>query len=133
MSVTCTRKLRAFLVGLASVFTLLCSPYAFSAPPDPVQARKDLKAMGLEYNGQEFAKAAGNGDMTSVKLFLDAGMNINEGGGAALGLAAGRGKLEMVRFLLSKGAKPTANSLQFARTRGHTEIEKLLIEHGAKE
>jgi ankyrin repeat protein len=39
----------------------------------------------------------------------------------------------MVKFLLSKGAKPTANSLQFARTRGHREIEKILIEAGAKE
>jgi ankyrin repeat protein len=133
MPVAITRTLRTFVIGIASVLTLAFSTQAISAPPDPVQARKDLKAMGLEYNGQEFAKAAGNGDMTSVKLFLDAGMDINEGGGSALGLAAGRGKLEMVKFLLSKGAKPTANSLQFSRTRGHTEIEKLLIEHGAKE
>jgi ankyrin repeat protein len=71
--------------------------------------------------------------MTVVKLFLDAGMNVNAGGGAALGLAAGRGQIEMVKFLLSKGAKPTSNSLQFARTRGHKEIEKILIDAGAKE
>lgn len=71
--------------------------------------------------------------MTVVKLFLDAGMNVNAGGGAALGLASGRGQIEMVKFLLSKGAKPTSNSLQFARTRGHKEIEKILIDAGAKE
>src|SRR5262249_17078133 len=48
---------------------------------DPVQARKDIKAMGMEYTGQDFAKAAGNGDMTAVQLFLDAGMDVNTGGG----------------------------------------------------
>jgi ankyrin repeat protein len=125
--------MRKFITGMAATLALLGSAQAISAPPDPVQARKDLKAMGLEYHGQDFAKAAGNGDLTAVKLFLDAGIDINEGGGAALGLAAGRGKLEMVKFLLSKGAKPTANSLQFARTRGHKEIEQLLVKHGAKE
>lgn len=109
------------------------SATAQAASPDPVQIRKDLKAMGLDYNGQAFAQAAGNGDLTAVKLFLDAGMNINDGGGAAIGLAAGRGQLEMVRFLLSKGAKPTANALQFARTRGHPSIEKLLQDAGARE
>ncbi len=100
---------------------------------DPVQARKDITAMGTEYTGQNFAKAAGNGDMTAVQLFLDAGMDINQGGGAALGLAAGRGKTAMVKFLLSKGATPTSSALQYARTRGYPEIEKILLDAGAKE
>lgn len=100
---------------------------------DPIEARKALKQMGVEYTEQQFATSAGAGDMTAVKLFLDAGMDVNAGGGAALGLAAGRGQIEMVKFLLSKGAKPTSNSLQFARTRGHKEIETILINAGAKE
>jgi ankyrin repeat protein len=100
---------------------------------DPVSARKDIKQMGIEYTEQQFATSAGAGDMTAVKLFLDAGMDVNAGGGAALGLSAGRGQVAMVKFLLSQGAKPTANSLQFARTRGHKDVEKILIEAGAKE
>ena len=100
---------------------------------DQLGARKQLKQMGVEYTEKQFATSAGADDMTVVKLFLDAGMNVNAGGGAALGLAAGRGQIEMVKFLLSKGAKPTSNSLQFARTRGHKEIEKILIDAGAKE
>jgi uncharacterized protein len=104
-----------------------------SSAADPVEARKEIKKMGVEYTGQQFATSAGAGDMTAVKLFLDAGMDVNTGGGAALGLAAGRGQIEMVKLLLSKGAKPTSNSLQFARTRGHKEIEKILVEAGAKE
>lgn len=119
---------------MAAAVLMFCtsiSPNAAAA--DPVQARKDIKAMGLEYNGQEFAKAAGNDDKTAVQLFLDAGMDVNTGGGAAIGLAAGRGRLEMVKFLLGKGAKPTSDSLQYARTRGHKDIEKILIDAGAKE
>jgi uncharacterized protein len=100
---------------------------------DPVQARKDIKAMGLEYTGPAFATAAGNNDMTAVKLFLDAGMDVNEGGGAAIGVAAGRGRLDMVKFLLSKGAKPTSNALMYAKQRGYKDVEKILIDAGAKE
>jgi hypothetical protein len=114
---------------------LLCGvvPAGPAAAADPVQARKDIKAMGIEYTEQDFAKVAGNGDMTAVQLFLDAGMDVNSGGGAAIGLAAGRGQTKMVQFLLSKGAKPTSNALQFARTRGHKDIEKILVDAGAKE
>ena len=112
-------------------FTLSYANIASAA--EPVEARKDIKQMGIEYTSQQFATSAGAGDMTAVKLFLDAGMEINSGGGAALGVAAGRGQIEMVKFLLSNGAKPTSNSLQYARTRGYKEIEKILIEAGAKE
>jgi len=122
---------RMLVVAIMAVVLSSVSGRAVGA--DAVQARKDLKAMGMEYNGQEFAKAAGNGDMTAVQLFLDAGMDVNTGGGAAIGLAAGRGKTEMVKFLLSKGAKPTAAALQYARTRGHKDIEKILVDAGAKE
>lgn len=126
-----TSRTLFFAVIAASVLCVV--PAGPSAAADPVQARKDIKAMGMEYTEQDFAKAAGNGDMVAVPLFLDAGMDVNSGGGAALGLAAGRGQTKMVQYLLSKGAKPTSNALQFARTRGHKDIEKILVDAGAKE
>ena len=121
----------ACLATACTLAAVLAAGTALAA--DPVQARKDLKAMGVEYTEQDFAKVAGNGDMTAVKLFLDAGIDVNSGGGAAIGLAAGRGQAKMVEFLLSKGAKPTSNSVQFARTRGHADIEKMLRDAGGKE
>ncbi len=124
-------RCRVWLAPVFVVYLLLQCGVTFAA--DPVQARKEITAMGSQYSGPNFAKAAGNGDMTAVQLFLDAGIDVNEGGGAALGLAAGRGKTAMVKFLLSKGAKPTSDSLQYARTRGYTEIEKILRDAGAKE
>lgn len=131
LTASCGRAL--FQTALAVFVLCATMPANIAIAADPVTGRKDLKEMGIEYTEQQFATSAGKGDMTAVGLFLDAGMDINAGGGAALGLAAGRGQLEMVKLLLSKGAKPTSNALQFARTRGHTEIEKILIEAGAKE
>lgn len=121
----------SIVISILAFFTVLAGDITFAKTP--ADARKDLKQMGIEYTEQIFASSAGAGDMTAVKLFLDAGMDVNAGGGAALGLAAGRGQREMVELLLSKGAKPTSNSLQFARTRGHKDIEKILIDAGAKE
>ncbi|MBU1426529.1 MAG: ankyrin repeat domain-containing protein [Gammaproteobacteria bacterium] len=122
-----------FVVAVAAFTCAVSLPSGDAFAADAVQARKDIKAMGLEYNGQAFATAAGNGDMTAVQLFLDAGMDVNEGGSAAIGVAAGRGKTEMVKFLLSKGSKATSNALQYARTRGHKDVEQLLVAAGAKE
>ncbi|WP_319585383.1 ankyrin repeat domain-containing protein [uncultured Desulfobulbus sp.] len=119
------------LIAACSLLALLWASPLYAG--DPATARKDLKEIGVEYTEQQFATSAGAGDLTSVKLFLDAGMDVNAGGSAALGLAAGRGQIAMVKFLLAKGAKPSANALQFARTRGHKEIEKILIEAGAQE
>jgi len=122
---------RFLLAGVIVLCSAAVTTQACAA--DAVQARKDIKATGMEYTEQAFAKAAGNGDLTAVQLFLDAGMNVNAGGGAALGLAAGRGQRTMVEFLLTKGARPTADALQYARTRGHREIEKILVDAGAKD
>ncbi|WP_256360825.1 ankyrin repeat domain-containing protein [Methylomonas koyamae] len=102
------------IVAMLAILSVLQVGSACAA--DAVQARKGLQQMGVEYTEQQFAASAGAGDMAAVRLFLDAGMDINAGGSAALGLAAGRGRVEMVELLLANGAKPTANALQFART-----------------
>lgn len=125
------RLCRAVAAAIAISFSCFVTVDAFAA--DSVAARTELKKIGVEYTEQQFAKSAGAGDMVAVKLFLDGGMDVNAGGGAALGLAAGRGQIEMVKLLLTKGAKPTSNALQFARTRGHKAIEDILLQAGAKE
>jgi len=132
MQITC-KSYRIDLIINILFFIFLTVFRSNVAVADPLEARTALKQMGIEYTEQQFAISAGAGDMTAIKLFLDAGIDVNAGGGAALGLAAGRGRLEMVKLLLSKGAKPTSNSLQFARTRGYKDIENILVEAGAKE
>ena len=125
------RMLRPAAAIVATCASLCLGVNAYAA--DAAAARAELKQTGVEYTEQQFATSAGAGDMVAVKLFLDGGMDVNAGGSAALGVAAGRGKTEMVKFLLSKGAKPTSNALQFARTRGHKDIEDILVQAGAKE
>ena len=126
-----TGGLSESVLVLSVLLVLVCG--TVTSAGNPGEARKALAQMNIEYSEQQFAKAAGAGDMTAVQLFVDAGMDVNSGGGAAIGLAAGRGQTEMVRWLLGKGAKPTANALQFARTRGHKDIEDILVAAGAKE
>ena len=126
-----TGGLSESVLVLSVLLVLVCG--TFTSAGNPGEARKVLAQMNIEYSEQQFAKAAGAGDMTAVQLFVDAGMDVNSGGGAAIGLAAGRGQTEMVRWLLGKGAKPTANALQFARTRGHKDIEDILVAAGANE
>jgi ankyrin repeat protein len=43
----------------------------------PEEARKELAAMNIQYNAEEFCKAISNGDVTVVRLFLDSGMSPN--------------------------------------------------------
>jgi hypothetical protein len=48
-------------------------PVAGAAPLDPLQARKDLHAMGLRYwDEQQFLEAVRRGDRIAVELFLAA-------------------------------------------------------------
>ena len=62
-----TYRLR--FMAFIAVFVICASFLSGSAAAvDAVQARKDIKALGLEYySGQEFAKAAGNDDMAAVR------------------------------------------------------------------
>ena len=78
-STSCT-----LVFSVVAVLALCINLAGPSAAADSVQARKDIKAMGIEYTEQDFAKAAGNGDMAAVQLFIDAAMDVNSGGGAPL-------------------------------------------------
>ena len=100
-SVGGSRVWRAAAAVMAICFSIFLAGASFAA--DSVSARAELKKIGVEYSEQQFAKSAGAGDMVAIKLFIDGGMDVNAGGGAALGLAAGRGQIEMVKLLLAKG------------------------------
>jgi hypothetical protein len=88
----------------------------FSAPPaagmsDPVQARKDLTAMGLKYHDQgDFLDAVKRDDAVAVELFI-AGKGVNLGatdwrGRNALEIARANGN-ERIAALLSRSLPAT--------------------------
>lgn len=83
--------------------------------------------------------AASEGNLGLVQLLLELGADLDIDSGIAkstpLHLASSEGKIDVVKFLLSRGAKlelaaPEKNPLFAAIHGGHSEIAKLLIEHG---
>jgi len=144
------------------------------------EAKQALVDKGIEFDLDAYKYHVARGEMDETKLFLQAGMNVDEtlGGETALSMICGSGSIEMIRLLLENGADPNgksttssipivnaalANSLDIAeilldagadpnaafdepnfgedgkRTalmlaahRGHSEMTKLLLKHGAR-
>jgi ankyrin repeat protein len=83
--------------------------------------------------------AADFGNLTLAQRLVSLGADVNQRsgtfGGAAVNLAAAKGHIEVVRYLLSEGAEldvgePERNPLFSAIYGGHIEIVRLLVEAG---
>lgn len=78
-----------------------------------------------------FRKAADEGHLGIVRLLYDEGADINAsdvlGESGALCRASGQGYVEIVEFLLSKGAKSVPLALREACEAGYVEIVEMLL------
>jgi ankyrin repeat protein len=84
---------------------------------------------------------AQSGDLAKARLLIDHGADLDaveeEYQSTPLGLAARWGRRPLVELLLSRGANPNASGaawstpLAWARTKGHSEIEHILVGAGA--
>ncbi|HEY6547581.1 MAG TPA: ankyrin repeat domain-containing protein, partial [Vicinamibacteria bacterium] len=93
-------------------------------------------------SGEALRDAAAAGDLAKVKALLDAGTPLDAGarhGQTALYFAAEKGRLEVVRLLVEKGAKVDyrdrffgSSPLDMALRGGHFEIARYLLTKGAK-
>jgi hypothetical protein len=122
-------------------------PGAFSAVARRGAAWVSILALAVLMAGcvPALYKAAGSGDIATVKALLDQGTDVNEKGGGgilndsnALDVASAMGHTDVVRLLLDRGAnvdKASGNMgwtpLSSAAYKGHTDIVQLLIERGA--
>ena len=98
------------------------------------------KLLGRDY---QFLQAAKEGDLSTLKMLVDKGVDIQVQGirfhaaATALHLASSEGKEKTVQFLLSKGADVHAEdgwcetALHRAARSGNKRIIDLLLEHGA--
>jgi len=146
------------LLSLLAVIACLLRP-AWAAPvvlPTPLEfgvaveagntlAVKKWLAAGLppDFVGDRFGSGlmigAWIGDLEIMGLFHAAGANVNfmnRYGERALQLAAWRGHVGVVRWLLERGAEVNRtgkqwNALHYAAFAGHADIARLLIERGA--
>lgn len=107
--------------------TLLLWATLCSGPPVLAQAKP----------ADEFWKACRNGDVASVRKFLDSGMDANtrfDAGITPIGAAAARGQAEVVKLLLERGADPNLRDDTFKLTPittafffGHPQLVPLLL------
>ena len=78
-------------------------------PLSPDQARTKLEERSIPYSQRAFFEAAAEGDLETVRLFIEAGMDVNvqtidEDFDTALMHSAGGGHLKVVRYLVDQGA-----------------------------
>ena len=107
----------------------------------PREARAELADRGIAYTERAFLRAAAEGDLDVVKLFVAAGMSVDaaddEYGFTALHGAALNGHLGVVKFLVGAGADVHATdddgetALHNAAWGGHLEIVKFLVGSGS--
>jgi ankyrin repeat protein len=111
-----------------------------SAGKNPIQARKELGQLSIQYSEVAFNEAAKNGDKLAVELFIETGMSVNARSNALI-TASWFGRTEIVKLLIEKGADvnaisagSTALSLASANAHkeGYKEIVQLLKNAGAK-
>lgn len=117
---------QAFLTALA----IAAIPVAGTGCRDSQEkARAGLQASSFSFTVGDFIKAAGEGRLTAVTFFLNAGMNPDvtlADGRTALLAAASQGQGETVKLLLARGAKAVS-----AGTGGLTPL--LAAVHGGDE
>jgi hypothetical protein len=73
-----------------------------------IRAQEALLKMGIPVTGESLAQCAGEGHVEEISLFLAAGFSPdtrNKAGVPLLNLAARKGNLEVVRFLITAGAQ----------------------------
>ena len=95
-----------------------------------------------EFGSTPFKLAVVNNNVNVVELFLQLGQDPNKesvdetvSGGTPLMSAAANGNIELVKLLLKFGAKPdyptSGRHTALMSATGHTEIFKILVNHGA--
>lgn len=127
--------LAAIVAGVASFTDSATKLLALFAKPSPTTARASLGQMGLPFDAEHFVTSAGNGDLTAVKLYATAGMDLDASapdGSTALASAAFHDRVPIMTFLLDAGAHISADggarsALYSAVAGGHDDALRLLL------
>jgi type IV pilus biogenesis protein PilP len=133
MKVSAFPQIIVALLLSGSVFFVGCS--------DPQkQAGNDLKAKGYEVTVKDLLVAASAGDVESIELFTNAGIDIDtadSAGNTALIKAASAGQIAAVEKILGMGADPRhtntvgRDALISAASKGYEDVARMLLNRGA--
>ena len=97
----------ALMIGLLTTCVVFLGPRVI-AQDAPQDVRSSLEARGIEFRDENFLRYAASGDTEILKLFLDAGIEIeskNAQGKTALQLATEQNQWEAAALLLEHGAE----------------------------
>jgi len=133
-----------FRSAVISLFLVILLPLTAAFPESQEEARqkalKELREKNIPFTIEEFINRAGQGDISTVNLFLAAGMYYNvkdKDRWTALMRSAAEGHTGIVKLLLEKGADVNARNadgataLMLADAAGHSEAVNILLEYGA--
>ena len=135
-------NLETVITGLVSG-TVTLGPYHELANPEEIQtrsreeARSELAERGIPYNQRSFVTYAQNGDLDLVRLFVEAGLDVNVQPFSSSTVLIPRQEhverlndLEAVWFP-QDGDEDNDTALMKAAGQGHIEVVRFLIEQGA--
>ncbi|HKO99332.1 MAG TPA: ankyrin repeat domain-containing protein [Pyrinomonadaceae bacterium] len=129
-------QLLLVLVGLVA----LTSCQNEAAHSDPENAKRKLTEKNIEFSRDAFVKSIREGSVEAVKLFLDAGMDVeskDESGSTVLMNAAIKNDSSVVQLLIDHGADVNARTkdgetpLMIAALMGGSDTVKILLKAGA--
>ena len=127
------RQLRTYII--VAIFT-----GAISCTKSPLDARKDLQALGIPYTVDAFIQKVYSGDKIASHLFIASGMDLNAKNSeawTAVHNAAQEGHVEILKELLERHAEASprwsdgTTPLMIAVDRHHHEVVRILLKYGA--
>lgn len=83
------------------------------------------------YHGKELEDLAKFGDLVGIYYLVENGADIHKDNNVAFKVACLHGHLDVVQFLVEKGARINANALQLPSIMGYLKIVRYLVEKGA--
>ena len=137
-------NIETLIIGLdASALFVALGPYYELTNPEEIQtrsreeARSELSEQGIPYNQRSFVTYAQNGDLDVVRLFVEAGLDVNVQPYSSSTVLIPRQEhveqlndLEAVWFP-QDGDEDNDTALMKAAGQGHIEVVRFLVEQGA--